>query len=190
MMIRLTKLFSLGLLLCTTLVNAEVVSEFVPPDTLEFNQITYHLTDSGEVANRKMFEYMVEGETVDAWQSLITISFFEGAKSTASQLRQTQEKSLNMTDILLRQFIVKKDRLYTMIAYKPVDPTGSRLEETAYEANVGKAFFNNQCHGITVFEYSKRIPGETPNIKQVMQTNLHQIYQALSQSSWQPVCSS
>lgn len=187
---RLTKLISMGLLCCTTLSNAENTVQFIPPQMIEFDHITYHLTDSGTVNNRKMFEYMVAGETVDAWKTLITVSYFEGSLSSAEKLKADQEKTLNMDDILSRQFIVKKDRLYTMIGYKPVDPAGTRLEETAYEANVGKAFFNPPCKGVTVIEYARRIPGDTAHIQSAMKQHLQQIYQKLSVLPWQPLCRS
>lgn len=188
MALRLTKLVGISLLCCTTLVNAEEAAEFVAPQVIEFDKTTYHLTDSATMANRKMFEYMVDGETVDAWKTLITISYFMNTTANAEKLKSEQEKSINLSDILSRQFILKKDRLYTMIAYKPIDPTGTRLEETAYEANVGKAFFNNSCSGVAVIEFARRVPANTANIQLAMKNNLKQIYQKLAVLPWQPSC--
>lgn len=190
MAIRLTKLTGILLFGITTLSYADVADEFIAPPAIEFDHVTYHMTDSATMANRKMFEYMVEGETVDAWRTLITISYFFNAKTDEQKLKSEQEKSINLDDIISRQFIVKKDRLYTMIGYKPIDPTGTRLEETAYEANVGKAFFNNSCHGVTVIEFAKRVPADTANIPTAMKDNLKKIYQKLAVLPWQPSCKS
>ncbi len=141
-----------------------------------------------------LYEYTTEGETVDNWSTLITITYAKGvvvtpmewAKSFAkSAARETPHYSVWIDD----------GRGYAKVIYEPDGRVIGDKRFSSYEVDAHKTYHVPACRGLVTLQYATRPDvsgGADPAAKRAtllqLASEAERLASAVAASSWAPDC--
>jgi len=164
-------------------------TRFAPPQEIIHEGVTFTLAFQHTDSARVLSEYTHNGESVENWSKLVSLSYFPGKTYTPLAFLQALEKTLKSeTPVPHFSLYAKGGYGYAQIIYEP------DTKNPWFEADVQKSFHRPACAGQVVYQYAAKYPPpQQGEDKQAMLLNIladnQQAADAVAKSDWQPDCS-
>lgn len=172
--------------------HAFEVSFMAPGQIDEFGK-TFTLSYKS-VGRGGLYEYTAEGETVDNWTTLITITYAKGVVVTPMEWAKSFGKSAARETPHYSVWI-NDGRGYAKVIYEPDRRLIGDKRFSSYEVDAHKTYHVTACRGLVTLQYATRpdvSDGADPAAKRAILLQLaseaERLAAAVAASSWAPDC--
>ncbi len=178
-----------ALLLSAALSHA---AEFRAPETLSWNGKVYTLVYKRENLSdgRRLYEYTTNGESVDAWTTLLTFNYARGVVADPMEWLVATKNSLDRTTPRPHYKLSKEGQSgLASIIYEPT------VREPTYESDVHRSYHVAACGGLVIYQVAvKYAPAGdvSPQAKFAeldrIATENGRMAETIKKSDWTPRC--
>lgn len=156
--------------------------DLVAPPTLVHNGVTYRQAYTWGPANGSSgYEYVSGTDTVDQWQTLVTLVYVHDPKIGALDYARRNKAMLDaMRPVPSYHFEMQDTSGSILVIYPPND------RYKTWEANVQVVEQNPACNGVVAYQFARHYPASTTE-KTVM-TGLLESWKVMRAANWHPTC--
>lgn len=171
-------LAALLVLLCGTAGAGDLVA----PPTLVHNGVTYRQAYTWGPANGSSgYEYVSGSDTVDQWQTLVTLVAVHDPKISALDYAGRSKAMLDaMHPVPSYHFEMKDSGGYILVIYPPND------RYKTWEANAQRVEQNPACNGVVAYQFAQHYPASAT--EKTVLAGLLESWKVLQANNWHPSC--